>query len=230
MSDEPLSRLERLLEATARKVSGGGLHPLEILNRVREAAEGSVRDGMVANEIVVTLHPADYDRYARSLGNLRMEIDTVLEEMERRRRLGRVGERIIEFERSDAVSEAIPGVAVRFTDTNHRPLAPMPPGATRRIRRHRGLVLVLTDGMRLRLTHTPFTIGRGPGNDLVVPSLAISRHHAQIDSTPAGLVMHDLGSRNGLIVEGVRRSEVALEPGMRVLLGDVEIQLEALHE
>lgn len=229
MSGEPFSRLERLLESTARKVSGGGLHPLEILQRVQEAVEGSARDGVVANEIVIALHPADYERYERSLVNLRMEIEMALDDMERRRRFSRVGERIIEFEASDAVSQAMPSVAVRFTDTNHRPLVEIPPGATRRITRIRGLALVLGDGTRVRLTHTPFTIGRGPGNDLVVPSLAMSRQHAQIVSTPGGLVMRDLGSRNGIVADGQRMTEVRLDPGMSVLLGDVTITVEALH-
>ena len=41
MSDERVSRIERMLEQTARKVSGGGLHPLEILQRVQDAVEAA---------------------------------------------------------------------------------------------------------------------------------------------------------------------------------------------
>ena len=37
MSEERSPRLERILERTARKVSGGGLHPLELVERIEAA-------------------------------------------------------------------------------------------------------------------------------------------------------------------------------------------------
>jgi hypothetical protein len=226
MNDERLPRIERLLDLTARKVSGGGLHPLEILQRVREAAEGSVRDGAVANEITVSLHPADYKQYERSLGSLRHEVEKLLDGLERERGLRRIGDRVLAFEVSTSAAEGTPVVSARFTDTSH-PLHDVPRGATRRITRIRGLVLVLGDGSRVRVTHVPFVIGRGPGNDLVVPSLAVSRRHAEIVRGDGGLLMRDLGSRNGLLVDGVRYSEVRLGAAVTVVVGDFAIRLEA---
>jgi hypothetical protein len=225
MTEERGPRLERLLELTARKVSGGGLHPLEILQHVSEAAEASVRDGTVANDYVVSLHPADFARYQRSLPNLHAELDGMLDDLERTRRWTRIGERSIAFVSSESAAEGSPGVAARFSDTSHHVEA-APPGATRRITRHKNLVLAMTDGTRVRLTHTPFTIGRGPGNDLVVADLAVSRRHAEIVRTEAGIVMRDLGSRNGLTVDGERYPEVIMGPWMVVTIGDVGFWLE----
>lgn len=225
MTEERGPRLERLLELTARKVSGGGLHPLEILQHVSEAAEASVRDGVVANDYVLSLHPADFARYERSLPNLRTELDAMLEDLERSRRWTRIGDRSIVFAPSDGTAEGSPTVAARFTDTSHH-VESTPPGATRRITRHRNLVLAMSDGTRVRLTHTPFTIGRGPGNDLVVADLAVSRRHAEIVRTDAGIVMRDVGSRNGLMVEGERYREVVMGPWIVVTIGDLGFWLE----
>lgn len=225
MSDDDAPRLERLLEATARKVSGGSLHPLEILQKVQEAVERSVRDQSVANDIVVSLSAADYQRYAPALASLTREINALLDRVEHERQYSRVGDRRIRFETSAETSDGIPRVTARFVDTSHASTV-SPAGATRRISRQRGLVLVLGDGRRIVVTHTPFSIGRGPGNDLVLASLAVSRRHAELLRTPAGLVLRDLGGRNGLVVEGQRFEEVALEPDILVLLGDVALTLE----
>jgi pSer/pThr/pTyr-binding forkhead associated (FHA) protein len=107
----------------------------------------------------------------------------------------------------------------------HRPVA-VPRGATQRITRHRGVTLLLGDGTKVRLTHTPFSIGRGPGNDLVLVSFAVSREHARIISGPEGFVIEDLGSRNRLVVDGATVDRAVLEPGLAVRIGDIDLWLE----
>lgn len=46
-------------------------------------------------------------------------------------------------------------------------------------------------------------IGRDVGNDLVLPDLLVSRHHARIDATQYGFHVVDLGSSNKTFVNGV---------------------------
>lgn len=224
MSDERVPRLERILEKTARAVSGGGLHPAEVLQAVEAAVMASVRDGQVANDVRVSFNPADYERYRPAIPELRMEIEVLLEGLERRRNLARIGERMLSFESSTAAAEGRPAVTARFADTSHRALAP-PRGATQRITRHRGVALVLGDGTRVPLTHTPFTIGRGPGNDLVLLSLAVSRQHAVIVSEEGRFWLQDLGSRNRISVGGQSYGEVELLPGLPAMLGDVSLAI-----
>lgn len=224
MTDERTPRLERLLEATARKVSGGRLHPLELLQQVQSAAETSLRDGVVANDYFIAFHPADYEQYRPVLPRLRHEIEDLLEELERRRGWRRIGDRNITTEPSDEAGEGRPNVSARFVELRHRDVAP-PPGATRRLTRHRNLTLVLDDGTEVTLTHTPFTIGRGPGNDLVLPVLSVSRQHAEISRTADGILIRDLGSRNGLVVRGERVADYLLDDGETVTLGDVNLRL-----
>ncbi len=46
-------------------------------------------------------------------------------------------------------------------------------------------------------------IGRDPGNDVVVPDLRVSRHHAELRKTAqGGYEIHDLGSHNGTYLNG----------------------------
>jgi ABC-type multidrug transport system ATPase subunit len=56
-------------------------------------------------------------------------------------------------------------------------------------------------------------IGRAPDNDIVLDDLQVSRYHADLLRTPAGLKLVDLGTSNGTFVNGRRISEVDLRPG-----------------
>ncbi len=225
MSDE-MPRLERLLEGTARRVSGG-LHPLEVLQRVRAAAEASARDGMVANDFAIRMSGSDYKAYSATFRTLERELHGLLDDLERGRGWTRIGERKVSFAHGAAVQNGVPLIEARFSDPRHRDFA-APAGATRRISRHCDLVLRFNDGSSTPLSHTPFSIGRGPGNDLVLPVLSVSRNHAEIVQTAEGVTIRDLGSRNGIVVGGERVAEHALDAGEHVTLGDIELWLEAL--
>jgi hypothetical protein len=214
-----------MLERTARRVSGSGLHPAEVLQRVESACLAAVREGVMPNQVFVVFNPADYAGFRDALPALRREVAALLEALERREALRRVGETIVVFESATSADAGVPAVHAHFADTAHRLEAPQ--SATRRIRRHRRTWLVLGDGSRAALSHTPFTIGRAPGNDLVLLSRAVSRQHARVVTVDDQLVIEDLGSRNGLVVDGQRVPSCPLVPGRIVLLGDVAIQLDA---
>lgn len=223
-----LPRIERILDLTARKVSGGSLHPLEIIQRVSEAVEAKARDGIVPNQVTVAFNGRDFEQYRPGLAALRQELAAALDDLERRRGLRRIGDREVWFERSASVAEGRPTISVRFADTSHRDTPPggAPAGSTRRVARLDGVSLVIDEVNRVRLTHVPFTIGRGPGNDLVLTSLSVSRNHAEIVREGEDLVLHDLDSRNGVSVGGARYSRIRLENALVISVGDVLMNVE----
>ncbi|HFD40584.1 MAG TPA: FHA domain-containing protein [Anaerolineae bacterium] len=67
------------------------------------------------------------------------------------------------------------------------------------------------------------TIGRSSDNDIVLDSRQISRHHARLECAAGRCTIEDLGSANGVIVNGQRVSRATLQPGDRVRLGDVTL-------
>ena len=69
------------------------------------------------------------------------------------------------------------------------------------------------------------TIGRAPDNTLVLDDPLISKHHARIDVSPNGLVVTDLGSTNGIYVEGQRVSQVQVTRPVLLGLGSTFIAL-----
>src|SRR5438105_8088230 len=48
------------------------------------------------------------------------------------------------------------------------------------------------------------TIGRTAGNDIVIPDSALSRQHARIEVSPESISVVDLGSLNGVYVNGMK--------------------------
>ena len=64
-----------------------------------------------------------------------------------------------------------------------------------------------------------------PDNDIVVPHVSVSRHHAELRTTPGGYRIVDLGSHNGTFVNEQRVTEAALAEGDSVGFGDTTFRL-----
>lgn len=67
------------------------------------------------------------------------------------------------------------------------------------------------------------SIGRGAKNDVCIPSLLVSRHHAVMVKSSEGVRLMDLGSTNGCIVNGEKVNSRCLVSGDTIILGDCRI-------
>jgi FHA domain-containing protein/GAF domain-containing protein len=81
---------------------------------------------------------------------------------------------------------------------------------------------VLADG-------TDLTLGRSPDNDCVLAHDSVSRRHARIAHTSEGRWrIEDIGSKNGIRVEGHRIAAAELERNQWIAIGDVFCEFELL--
>jgi hypothetical protein len=94
-------------------------------------------------------------------------------------------------------------------------------------RRHTSAALLDEDGRRTALPERGATIGRSRACEIVVDDAGVSRRHAEIRLGPDGWRLHDLGSTNGVSVDGVLL-EVAhlLSDGERIELGSTVLRFE----
>jgi len=69
-------------------------------------------------------------------------------------------------------------------------------------------------------THRPFTIGRDPGNDIILRDPTVSRHHAEIVFERGFFVLHDLASANGTYVNTRRVRVAPLTHGAKLRMGN----------
>jgi pSer/pThr/pTyr-binding forkhead associated (FHA) protein len=72
------------------------------------------------------------------------------------------------------------------------------------------------------------TIGRTARADFIVDAALISRLHCRLTADRSDqLVVQDLGSTNGTLVNGKKVDRVVLRPGDRLTVGRVEFQVQA---
>jgi hypothetical protein len=102
--------------------------------------------------------------------------------------------------------------------------APSPAASARRPPER---VLLVLDGRRLVLSPAGGTLGRSRDCDVVLEDAGISRRHAELRPGPDGWTVADLGSTNGVRVNGVPvRGVQLLRSGDRIELGSTEIVFE----
>lgn len=79
------------------------------------------------------------------------------------------------------------------------------------------------------LVHGVMVVGRGQEADLVVDQASVSRRHAALEVVGGRLRVSDLGSANGVELDGRRVATAELEPGQGVRLGEVALTLLGLE-
>jgi pSer/pThr/pTyr-binding forkhead associated (FHA) protein len=75
---------------------------------------------------------------------------------------------------------------------------------------------------RFDLKREVVSIGRNHENDIVIASGSVSGKHAEMRRVEGGYQLIDVGSTNGIKIDGIRHQVAVLQTGMVVKLGDVE--------
>lgn len=85
---------------------------------------------------------------------------------------------------------------------------------------------MVNDGKRERelLLVERLVVGRDPACDITVEDGLLSRRHAEFVAAAEAVTVRDLGSRNGVFVNGTRRAEQALRPGDVVQIGPLRVR------
>jgi len=77
------------------------------------------------------------------------------------------------------------------------------------------------------LDRDQITIGRGPDADICFDDSTMSQQHAAFELTSEGYLVRDMGSTNGISVNGSRVMAADLKHGDRIGLGDHTLQFLA---
>jgi hypothetical protein len=69
-------------------------------------------------------------------------------------------------------------------------------------------------------------LGRDASAGVTLVHADVSRHHAELTITAEGASIRDLGSKNGMVVNGRKLEQAALEHGSRLAFGELQLLLE----
>lgn len=81
----------------------------------------------------------------------------------------------------------------------------------------------------VKLKKLPTVVGRGRDSDLTVAHPTVSRRHCQISELDGALVVKDLGSLNGILVDNVPVKEAVLKPGSLLTVGPLTFRAVYEH-
>jgi hypothetical protein len=229
-----LERFEKKVEGAVSAVFArtfkGDVQPVEITARLQRELDAEAKlmsrdKRLVPNEFTVRLSQHDHDKLGPYAKTLNAELAGELRK--HAREMGYVfnGPISINFEldtqlptgRFTVSSEAVAGITERR------------PASDTTIRRA-GLVLEV-NGTRHPLTPPGLIIGRGSDADLRINDPGISRSHAQIRVTGSEPSLQidivDLGSTNGIMVNGQKVRHAVLGEGSRIEIGSTRMLVHA---
>ncbi|MGA8114635.1 MAG: DUF3662 and FHA domain-containing protein [Actinocatenispora sp.] len=239
-------RLENLVEGTFAKVFRGVVHPVEIasaMQREAEAHKAILAGGrtLVPNRYVIDLSPYDHSRLAPYAAALAQELAQSQAEFIGEQGWTVYGDVIVEIERGEGLDTGMFRVTAEVYTGGQQPEPAQqgygeqqynggpPPGpeaystsgppAPMGGQQTPNARMVSNDGRQYALAIGSTIIGRGEQAQLRLADVGISRRHARLDFDGTRVVLTDLGSTNGTVVNGQRISAVALRPGDVVQFG-----------
>ncbi len=202
-------RLERGVEGFFGRVFRSDIRPVELGRKLIREMDGARTVGvdgrlLAPNHFVVTLAPSDAEAMTEMGEALRRELGELARSHAVEEGYSLSGPISVEIEADGGVRAGVVEVDGHFREP--------PPGSER-------CCLVLPDGQRVPLGDYVVTIGRNDDNTIVLEDPNASRRHAEVRPGDHDFVVVDLGSTNGIKVNGTPVSRHQLVHGDRIGLG-----------
>jgi FHA domain-containing protein len=245
--------IANLVEGVFGRVFRSEVRPMELARKLAREMDAhrtvSVSRIYVPNEYSVWLSPEDRARYEGIEADVIDDLCAYLLEHARREELILASHPTIVFHTDEQLTLGEFGIQARLVRPDGHSEEPRQPiereghgqtmiySTSARVggpveqahaRRAAPRALLTVGARRLIVPPAGATIGRSRDCEIVLEDVGISRHHAEIRPRGSGWTIADLGSTNGVIVNGEDiRGARSLHSGDRVELGSTEIIFEA---
>lgn len=221
-------KLENAVNTVFARAFRGQVEPIEIATRLTKELDAQAKllsrdKRLVPNNFVVHLSTADYDSLAPMARAINDDIVPELRRHAGDRQYVFNGPIRIDYECDEQLSVG------RFRVSSEAVATVAESGGAASTTAIKRAPLVLeVNGVRHPLLPPGFTIGRGSEADLRINDPGISRQHARVvvstdEAGDIAISIEDLGSTNGVIVNGQRVSNVPLDDGSRIEIGSTRM-------
>jgi len=224
-------KVEGAVSGAFARAFKGDVQPVEIAARLQRELDAEAKllsrdKRLVPNEFKVGLSQHDHDKLAPYATTLNAELATALRNHARETGYVFNGPVKVVFELDSSLptgrftvdSEAVAGITPRSGRASETSI-------------NRAPLVLEVNGTRHPLQPPGLVIGRGTEADLRINDPGISRRHAQIRVNAAGpqvqIDIVDLGSTNGIVVNGHRVQQAALQEGSRIEIGSTRMLVHA---
>mgnify|MGYP000545355611 FL=1 len=242
------SKIEGLFEGVFGRAFRTHVQPIELARKLVKEMDDhrsvSVSKVYVPNEYTVYLSPDDRKQFDGYEAALLAELQDYLAEHARREKYALLARPKVELTTDGDLAIGEFGIATRLVASDgpgdQAAPAPLPtveiPAQTMIYRApepavpdapppppEREVVTLTVDGRKHEVTSSRVVIGRSREADIRVADVNVSRRHAELRQEGAGYWIVDLGSTNGLEVNGKRTERARVRDGDRIVLGSTEI-------
>ena len=233
------SRLEQAVSGAFAKAFRSAVQPVELAAALQREVDNSAqilsRDRrLVPNTFAIELSPLDTERLGPYAETLSRELTTMLQEYAGQQHYVFAGPVSIGFEQEDDLGTGRFRVrsraAAKVEAVPRPPRAPAPaaaapstpPAAPPPASRPPAEVVLEVNGTRHPVVDR-VVVGRGTEADLRINDPGVSRRHAELRREAGDLVVEDLGSTNGTLVDGERVERRRLSDGATVRVGHTDL-------
>ena len=245
------AKLGGIVEGAFGRAFKTSVQPVELAHKLAKEMEEnqmvSVSRVYVPNHYRVFLSPADREQFASYEPALRKELSDYLLEHARQERFALTSRPQVEFHTDDRLELGEFGIQAQLLagpEQDERPDAPATPPPSAGDFGHtmvyspdraarplepaldRRQALLVAEGRRNVLSGDRVMVGRSRECDVVVSDQNVSRRHIELRRGERGWAAVDLGSTNGMKVNGRRLSHAELEPGDRITIGITDLTFE----
>ena len=220
------NRLEQMVSGAFAKAFRSAVQPVEVAAALQREVDNSAQilsrnRRLVPNQFHVELSPQDHERLSPYSSTLIQELTEMLREHAQAQAYVFPGPVSITFDERTDLSTG------RFR-VRSAALARVTPASERAVSDtavRRANVLLEVNGIRHPLDPPGIVIGRGTDADLRINDPGVSRRHAEIrvyanERTGTDVSIVDLGSTNGMLVNGTRVQQATLDDGSTVKIGN----------
>ncbi len=221
-------KLESAVGGVFARAFKGDVQPVEITARLQRELDREAklldRDRkLVPNDFRIMLSSHDYGRLSPYAKTLNSEIVPQLQSYAAEHGYIFNGPLVIEYLKDEKLPIGrfkVTSAAVASVEVVEEQLFAKP-----------GALAIEVNGVKYPLNNTLLTIGRGTDADLRINDPGISRQHARIvvqgHGEAAVVLIEDLGSTNGISVDGRKVKSAQLRLGSRIAIGNTAAQIVA---
>jgi FhaA, N-terminal domain/FHA domain len=241
-------KIESLFEGVFGRAFRTNVQPVELARKLAKEMDDhrnvSVSRVYVPNEYTVFLSPPDREQFESYEDNLRSELQEYLSEHARREDYALLSPPRVLMETDADLDVGEFGIATRMVHPDRRrgegePVADLEAGATMiykpqtaqptqavsaaELGVEQELVTLSWNGDSLQVKQPRIVIGRSRDCDVQLADSNVSRRHAELRQEGASYWIVDLGSTNGIEVNGKRVKRAKLRSGDTITLGSTKV-------
>lgn len=225
-------RLDRIVNGSFSKAFKSEVQPVELgaalQQEIDNRASSITGQNVVPNIFIIELGSVDHERLAPYFATLSSELSTLADSYSSEQRYTTVDRASISFDLDPEFetgvfrirSTAGPVEAPLVSESVNPDLTPQVP--MQAFAQESSPYLVSITGEEFKISNSVTSIGRGTEANIQIDDTSVSRLHCSI-VLGSEVLIRDLGSTNGTVVDGQRITETTLHDGSIIKIGNITL-------